>query len=356
MKSILSSALTISLLSSCSEEPPTAHSPRPIISIIAQTDDLLSGGYPGVVQARVTSDHGFRVLGNINARSIEVGDRVGEGQVLATIDSSSHVLAVSAAEAELRNAQAKRANAAISRSRQQTLAASGLGTTATLEQSDQALRSAEANVTKASAILAKANEQLGYTVLRAQFKGIVIATAAEVGQTVEAGQSIVTVAQPQELEVVIDVNDNVYDRLQPGTPFDLRLQLDEEVTARGVVRELAPSADVRTRTRRVRISLNSPPDTFRIGTVVTAFVSGDGNTRISIPRRAITTDGGTSVWIVDRESRTVSRRAVQIDSAGINSDFVRVLSGVSAGERIVLAGLSSLSDGQEVRIAERSNL
>ncbi|WP_313198188.1 efflux RND transporter periplasmic adaptor subunit [Rhizobium sp.] len=356
MKLVLISMLTLAVLSGCSEEKPKSNVPRPIISAVVKADEPFSGGYPGIVQARVASEHGFRVLGNMNSRLAEVGDQVREGQVLATLEASSQTLAVSAAEADVRNAEAKSKNAAITRDRQHKLAESGLGTTAVLEQSDQALRSAEANVTKANAILTKAREQLGYTVLRAQFDGIVTGTSAEVGQTVDAGQTIVTVAQPQEREVVIDVNDNVYDRLQPGTAFDIKLQLDEEVTTRGVVRELAPSADVRTRTRRVRISLRSPPDTFRIGAVVTAFVSGDGKTRISLPRRGIATDGGTFVWIVDEGSGTVSRRAIQIDTAGLDSDFVWVLSGVSAGERIVLAGLGSLSEGQKVRISDRSSL
>ncbi|WP_421367906.1 efflux RND transporter periplasmic adaptor subunit [Agrobacterium tumefaciens] len=354
MRAVLISMFTLVLLSSCAEEKPKSYSPRPVISALARADDPFSGGYPGVVYARITSDHGFRVLGSMDARSVEVGDQVSEGQVLATLESSSQALAVSAAEAELRNTQAKRFNADVSKERQHTLAEAGLGTTAALEQSDQALRSAEANVTRASAILDKAREQLGYTVLRAQFDGIVTATAAEVGQTVDAGQLIVTVAQPNDREVVIDVNDEAYDRLQLGTPFDVRLQLDEEVKATGVVRELAPSADALTRSRRVRISLRTPPEAFRIGAVVTALISQGGITRISIPRRAIASDGGTFVWVVDEESETVNRRSVEIDNSSADTEIVWVVQGVNAGERIALAGLSSLSEGQKVKISTRS--
>lgn len=350
MKKASMMALCAVLLVSCSEDRSDTEIVRPIISTVVENDGLFSGsGYPGVVHARVASEHGFRILGNVDARSVEVGDNVREGQVLSTLESSSQTLAVSAAEADVRNAQAKQFNAKTSRDRQQTLAEKGLGTTAALEQSDQALRTAEADVLRANAILGKAREQLGYTILRAQFDGIVIATAVEVGQTVDAGQHIVTVAGPQDREVVIDVNDVVYERLQIGTPFDLHLQLDEEVKAQGVVRELGPTADALTRTRRVRISLRLPPDAFRIGSVVTAFVSRATLEGVSIPRRAVSTKGEVHVWVVNDETGTVSRRVVEIDNRTLETEFVRVLKGLSAGERISLAGLNQLSEGRKVR-------
>ncbi|MCM2458183.1 efflux RND transporter periplasmic adaptor subunit [Rhizobium sp. CG4] len=341
-------------LSGCSEDKPKSPTSRPIISTVIKGDDISFSGYPGVVHARTTSEHGFRILGSINGRLVDVGDQISVGQVLATLESSSQTLAVSAAQAELRNSQARRFNAQTSKERQNTLAEAGLGTTAALEQADQALVSAEANVTKASAILDKAKEQLGYTILRAQFDGIVTATAAEVGQTVEAGQTIVTVAQPREREVVIDVSDEVYSRLQLGTPFDLRLQLNEEVTAKGIVRELAPSADTLTRTRRVRISLLTPPDAFRIGAVVSALIAQDDLVRVSIPRRSIFHDGGTFVWVVDEKNETVNRRPVQIDPSRTSPEIVWISQGVSVGERIALAGLSKLSEGQKVKLSSGS--
>lgn len=343
-------ALCAITLCSCSEEKSEAPAPRPVISAVVGTA-ASAGGYPGVIEARVTSDLGFRVLGNLNSRTVEVGDQVSKGQILATLDSSAQLFTVSAAEADLRNAIAKRDNAEISNDRQKTLARSGIGTTVVLEQTDQALKSAIANVSRAAAVLAQAREQLDYTVLRAPFDGIVTKTAAEAGQTVEAGATIVTVAQPREREVVIDIPDGIYARMQPGTAFDVRLQLDEDVIAHGVVRELAPSADTSTRTRRVRISLVAPGQGFRIGSVVTAYFSGGDMQRIVIPRRAIGTADGSFVWLIDA-SGTVRRREIQVDGSDLKSDIVSVSGDLKSGDRIVLAGVSRLIEGQPVRTPE----
>jgi RND family efflux transporter MFP subunit len=316
----------------------------------------MSGRYPGVVEARVAADLGFRILGSVNSRPVEVGDLVTRGQVVATLESSSQSLEVRAAEADLRNAEARRANAQVSRNRQQTLTDGGLASEALFEQAEQALKSAQANVGKAEAILAKAREQLDYTTLRAQFDGIVTKTSIEVGQTADAGAPVVTVAQPEEREVVIDVPDETYSKLRTGTPFILRLQLDPQMAVRGVVRELAPSADPLTRTRRVRITLLSPGDGFRIGAVATAYLAPSNRNPVKVPRRAVGTGDGVFVWIVDEEKKTVTRRVIEVDHASLSTDEVTVLRGLDDGERVVLAGVNSLVEGQVIRLSKRSEL
>ncbi|MES5100070.1 efflux RND transporter periplasmic adaptor subunit [Agrobacterium sp. BA1120] len=349
---ILLAALTLVGCSDQGQQQKTI-SPRPIISAVVGISRS-TGGYPGVVEARVSSDLGFRVLGNVNSRPVEVGDFVTRGQVLATLESSSQSLKVSAAEADLRNAEARMANAQVTRDRQRTLADGGLGITAIFEQAEQALKSAQANVGKAEAILAKAREQLLYTTLRAQFDGIVTRTSTEVGQTADAGEPVVTVAQPDEREVVIDVPDEVYRGLRIGTPFVLRLQLDNQQAVRGVVRELAPSADPLTRTRRVRITLLSPGKGFRIGAVATAYLAPSDTTPVTVPRRAVGTGDGVFVWIVDEDRRTVTKRVIEVDEDSLSTDEVTVLKGLDDGERVVLAGVNSLAEGQAIRFSKRS--
>jgi membrane fusion protein, multidrug efflux system len=356
MKKITGVILPIILLAGCSEDEAKQPAVRPVISMVVESVEKSAAGSPGVVAARVSSDLGFRVLGNLITRPVDVGDHVKKGEIIATLESSSQTLAVSAAEADVRNTQAKRENAALSLARKQTLADAGLAPQAAFEQAQQAMRSAEAGVNRANAILDKAREQLDYTVLRSQFDGIVTKVLVEVGQTVDAGTPIVTIAQPDEREVVIDVPDYLFSRLEPGTPFEVSLQLDRNSTAKGVVRELAPAADPLTRTRRVRISLESPPDVFRIGAVVTAVFRQQDQKGFSIPRRAIGTQDGTFVWIVDEQAGTVKRRSIEIDQATISSEFVVVRSGISAGERVVLAGVLELSEGQAIRIPRRDTL
>jgi RND family efflux transporter MFP subunit len=117
------------------------------------------------------------------------------------------------------------------------------------------------------------------------------------------------------------------------------------------VREIAPQADPTTRTRRVRITLDSPAKSFRLGTTITATVTTQASPGIELPATALLErDGKTMVWVVDPATRMVSTQDVTI--AARERSFVRVLNGLPAGSRIVTAGVNSLTPGQTVKIPE----
>ena len=204
------------------------------------------------------------------------------------------------AQSEVSNAQAQLTNAASTEERQRSLAETRSGSEAAFEEAQLGRRSAIAAVAKAQANLDKAEEQLGYAQLRAEFDGVVTATSAEVGQVVSAGQSIVTIARPDQREAVIDIPDASLDGLKAGSPFEVALQLDPTIRASGVVREIAPEADATTRTRRTKITLVNPPAAFRLGSVVTATATVAAQPLILLPSSAmLMKDGKPNVWLVD---------------------------------------------------------
>jgi RND family efflux transporter MFP subunit len=203
---------------------------------------------------------------------------------------------------------------------------------------------------RAQANLTKAHEELGYAQLKSDFAGVVTAVGGEVGQVVSPGQSVVTVARPDIREAVVDIGADFPVPLRTGLPFTVNLQLNPTTHVEGQVREIGPQADSATRTRRVRITLNNPPDTFRLGATVTATLSGGQNSILRVPASAILTkDGVTFVWIVDPSASTVSLHKIETvpDERGI-----RVTGGLSAGARVVTAGIHSLKEGQQVRIEQ----
>ena len=163
--------------------------------------------------------------------------------------------------------------------RKRTLITTDATTKATLENAEQERAAAHASVIRAQDDLIKANEQLGYTQLKSGFAGVVTAVGAEVGQVVSPGQSVVTVARPDIREAVVDIGPDFPVPLRTGLRFTVSLQLDPTIHVDGQVREIAPQADFATRTRRVRITLNNPPENFRLGTTVMATVSGDKKLR-----------------------------------------------------------------------------
>ncbi len=110
-----------------------------------------------------------------------------------------------------------------------------------------------------------AKDRVSYTELRVDAAGTVVATGAEAGEVVQAGQMIVRVARKDGRDAVFDVPAQVL-RSAPSDPLiTVSLTDDPTVTATGRVREVSPQADPVTRTFEVKVGLTDPPAAMRLG-------------------------------------------------------------------------------------------
>jgi RND family efflux transporter MFP subunit len=339
----------LGLLAACGKEQPKAEPPRPAMTIVATPTPALDTAFSGVVQPQTQSALSFRVLGRIISRPVKSGDRVEAGQIIAAIDPTAYEAAVRAAAATLASARAQFDNAASTAGRQSALLAKKTASQAAFDSAEQARASAQAAMQQAEASLAKAREQLSYTVLKAEYSGIVTGTSAEIGQTVAPGQAVATVAEPTRRDAVIDAPEAVIDAFVLGEKFTVALQIDPAVTAIGALREISPESDAATRSRRLKIALETPPAAFRLGSTISARVALGENPLIRLPASALLQEGeSTKVFIVDTKSMTVSLRA--IDVAPDRDGRFLVRGGLKGGERVVVAGVHRLKEGQQVRL------
>jgi RND family efflux transporter MFP subunit len=341
--------LVAGLLAGCGEKAAAPEPIRPVLSMVISPPDADTISVVGTVQPRYQTDYGFRVLGRLIARPVNVGDSVVKDQPLAAIDATAAELTVRSLQGALTTAQGSLANATGTVNRQRTLIETGANTQATLDSAEQSYASAEASVVRAQSDLAKAREQLGYTKRSAEYAGVVASVGAQVGQIVAPGQTVVTVARPDVREAVIDIAVDLASRLQIGMPLTVALQIDPKIRAEGKVREIGPQFDSLTRLNRVRVTLESPPDSFRLGSTLTAYIPGNGARGIQLPAAAILTrDGKSSVWVVDPGTKSVAMRDVAIVTN--TNGTVTVTSGVEVGMRVVTAGVHHLKEGQKVRL------
>jgi RND family efflux transporter MFP subunit len=347
--STIASALAVA---GCKQEAKTPEPVRPVLSSLIEPAASGSTMAVGTVQPRYETNLGFRVLGRLIARPVNVGDLVAEGQTIAAIDPTALELAVQSAKADLSKAEALLENAIGTEERKRILIKADATTTQTLDDAEQVRAGAQASTARARANLTKAIEQLGYAQVKADFAGVVTAVSAEVGQVVSPGQNVVTVARPDVREAVVDIGADLPVPLTVGLPFTVSLQLLPAVQVQGQIREIAPQADSVTRMRRVRIALNDPPESFRLGSTINARPSKAYSRILQVPPSAVLKKGAeTFVWVVDDPTSTVSLHKVDLseDEGGI-----RVTGGLTAGTRIVTAGIHSLEQGQLVRIQEES--
>ena len=276
-----------------------------------------------------------------------------KGTLLATLDPSDQQNQLRSAQGDLAKVQAQLINAQANARRQQALFDRGVGAQAQLDIAMTDLKTTQASLDQARAAVNQSKDQLDYTELRSDHKAVVTAWNAEAGQVVTAGQQVVTLAQPDIKEAVIDLPDTLVDQLPQDVVFQVALQLTPEINTTAIIREIEPQAESATRTRRARLTLSETPTAFRLGSAISVTLSSAIKPQIELPLSALQeVEGKPRIWIVDTQSQTVSPRDVSIVSR--TDTTVVVASGVKTGERIVSAGVNSLKPGQKVKVDEGS--
>ena len=338
-------------LAGCGQQP-DAPAPivRPVLSIVAHaTDAETVGPYVGAIEPRYETPLSFQTSGRVIARPVEIGDLVTKGQLLAALDASVQQYQLVSAQANLASAQSQYSNLAASEERARALVASGASAQAQLDSATSAAETAQAQLAQAKASLARAQDQLGYTTITAGFEGVVVSTGAEVGQVIAAGQTVVTIAQPDVREAAFDLPEGLANGLKTGATWNVAIVGAPETVTTGAIREISPLINGSTRSQRVKLSLANASSAFRLGATVEVSYEKPVPARFSLPLTALLDqDGKSLVWVVDPKTLTVSTKLVAV---GARADGqIAVTNGLNEGDRVVIAGVHSLTPGQAVKL------
>jgi RND family efflux transporter MFP subunit len=200
-------------------------------------------------------------------------------------------------------------------------------------------------------------------VVRAPFSGVAISKDAQPGEMispVSAGggftrTGIGTIVDMSSLEIEVDVNETYINRVLPGQRVEAVLDAYPEWQIPAHVITTIPSADRQKATVKVRIGFEKmdgrilPDMGVKVSFLRDAPAAGQAPVApaVMVPKAAVKSVDGKSVVFVLNEDR-VERRAIKV---GLESgDQVEVLSGVHAGERVVVDGPQTLKDGDKVKV------
>lgn len=331
-----------------------APSVRPVRTISAPPPVALSSLIQtGEIRAHEEVTLGFRLDGRILTRQAEVGDRVIAGQVLATQESETSRNQFSSAQADLNSARAAEQVAALSLRRMQLLMPSGAISRSQLDSAQADWQAARAKRQSSEDALKNAQENVSWTKLTAPADGMITQVSASAGQVVSAGQSVITLASGSLRDAVFDVADPQSVPQQADSLFTISLLSAPSVVAQGHFRDVSPQADPQTRTWRLRITLNNPPPAMALGASVQLTLNASGPRLTALPASALTRSGDKpAVFIVDEKTLTLHLRPVVIGRYSTSEIFLSA--GVQPGERVVIAGVSKLREGEKVMPGEDS--
>lgn len=345
---------TLVTLAACGRNEVPPEPVRAVRTLTVRSDS--AGGvheYAAEVRARVESRLGFRVPGKMVTRSVEPGQRVRAGQVLATLDAGDLRLGQEAAQAALRAAQVQSEQAASEYARFKELRAQNFISAWELERRKTALDAARAQFEQARAQAEVQRNQAAYAALAATAPGVVTGVDAEVGAVMAAGTPVVRLAHDGPRDAVFAVpEDGVAGvRALLGRPGALAVRpWGSATTTPATVREVAAAADPVTRTYLVKADLGAAP--LQLGQTVTVLLElprREGVVRLPLSA-VMQQQGRTAVWVLDRTAMTVAPQPVAV--AGADGNEVLVASGLQPGQVVVTAGVHVLTPGQKVKLYE----
>ncbi|MEM6657744.1 MAG: efflux RND transporter periplasmic adaptor subunit [Pseudomonadota bacterium] len=330
--------VVLTLLASSAAAQDTA---KPVkLMVVHETAPGFSRQFFGRIAARQTVDLAFQVAGQILEMPVTEGFVIPKGELIAQLDREPFQRRYD--RAVLQKDQADRTLARLSRLR---------GTAA----SQVAVDDAETAAQLADIAVRDALYDLEQATLSAPFDALVSSRAVESFTTISAGAPIVRIHDMSELRIEVDVPEILFQRSgqEDDITITAKFPVSDEVFPLEIREFDAESSSV-GQTFRIQFGL-TPPEGLQIlpGSSVTVNVQvQDNRTGIVVPATAIVADaqGALGVMVfspVGADEGTVRRIPVTVEPT--QSGGVRVLTGLSDGDEIVVAGGSVLVDGQTVR-------
>lgn len=377
--------VSVLLLTSCGSEPARRAAQPQVPPVAVSTLAVAAEDWPasyeatGTVRARTTATISSKVMGYVQQVAVQAGDHVREGQLLITLDARDLDVSVRRAEAgrgevesaipEVENATAAaKANLDLAQStfrRMEELAAKKSISNQEFDESSARLKAAQANYDMVRSRRAQVNSKMAvveqevraagilrdYAKLAAPFPGVVITRAVEPGSLAVPGVPLLTIEQDGRYRLEATVDESKLASVRVGQAVEAVIEAsDLKLTAH--VSEVVPSVDAASRTYTVKLDLPAAPN-LRTGMFGRASFPLAVQKVVAMPAAGLVERGQLqSVFVV--EDGVVHTRLVTTGRR--TKDAVEILSGLNAGEKIVLplppAHDGTLRDGSRVEVRQ----
>jgi RND family efflux transporter MFP subunit len=309
---------------------------------------------PGTVQAFVEAPIYARTTGYLKIWYTDIGTPVKKGQLLAELETPEIDQQLRQAQADLETARANETLSSSTNARWQ-----GLLSTESVSKQDADEKAGDAAAKKAAVASAAANvarlhDLESFKRVLAPFDGVVTARNTDIGALINAGQSSGTelfrVADTRRLRIYVQVPEAYAAATKPGLEAELRLAEQADKPYRAKTVRTANALDPQLRTLQVELQLDNEKREVLPGAYAEVHFKLAGNAEsLRLPANTVLfRAAGLQVATVDGTQHIRLKSIVQGRDFG---NSIEVLSGVEAGDAVVVNPPDSITDGAAVRIA-----
>ena len=331
----------------------------------------------GYVVAQRKAAVASKVTGRLISISVEEGDVVKSGDVIARLESEDVAASqkqasanLEASRAELESARAELQDAKTNLERQKELVAKDFvsrieydSANARYKKASAAVKSSEAAVRAFAAALHAADVAVGYTYIRAPFDAVVLTKDADVGDIItpigaaaEAKAAVITIADMNSLLVEADVSESNLKQVKVGEPCEIQLDAFPDLRFRGQVHMIVPTADRTKATVMVKVKFLDkdkrvlPEMSAKVAFLERPLTPEELKPRIAVNASSVVTQGGRKYVFLLKDDPAVETPVKTGEQFG---EMVEVLDGVKAGDRVILAPADKVKNKTRVKIAEK---
>jgi len=366
---LIGALVSLAILTGCRQDAAIEHSPTPVRTAEVRLMDAgTSNTYSANIQPYQQVDLSFKSNGYLasikqvkdadgHMRNLDIGDYVTQGTVLATVQQDDYKDKLSQANASLERSQAEYERAKLQYDRITKLYAAGAATKPDLDDVTAQLASTSAAVANSKAQISEAQIALGYCELKAPFSGWVLKRSVDVGSLVGPTTNGFTLADTHSVKAVFGIPDTAIGNVKLGNKQSVTTEALPGNFV-GHITSISAAADPKSRVYSVEVRIDNPQNELKAGMIGTIVLGGRRpNAKVLVvPLTAVVRSPdrreGFAVFLTDGPGDSPKVRTQDVTLGDTYGNNIAVLTGLSAGERVVTSGANMIRAGEMVRVIQ----
>ena len=289
------------------------------------------------------------VGGSVIALTVDEGERVARGQILARLEARDLEEAHRSAEVAVRAAEQALAIAQREAARTEVLVRGGALAERDLELARNQVAAAESQLAAARARLAAAAQQLADTIVRAPIDGVVSIRSASAGDVVSPGAPLVTIIDPSSLRLEAAVPSERVAEIRVGAPVTFEVRGYPGRAFLGRIARVSPAADPATRQVKILVDIPNADRRLIAGLFAEGRVKSTVRQALVVPVSAVDT-GAAAPTVTRIAGGRAERVEVRLGLRDPEREVVEILSGLRPGDQVLVGAARALSPGTPVAV------
>jgi len=311
--------------------------------------------FSGTAKSEKIINMSFRSQGVLVELNAKLGQTVKKGDLLGKLDNVEARLNLEKAITSQTSAESQMNTAKLALDRIRVLYEKGSASLTDFESAKNSYKTAQQSYESAKRGVSIQREQVQYGFMNAPEAGVITSVQAEVDENISPGQTVAVLNAGTDMEINLGLPESVVNEVHVKMPVQVSFSALPDKTYKGVISELSPAVDVNNSTYPALVKLLEGNDEIKSGMAanVTFQLSEESKatSSIRIPAQAVGEDSnGRFVFIIEEanDKATVKKNPVTIGD--LNSEGFEIVQGLQPGQKIAVAGLQTLLDGQEVSL------